>query len=812
MAKKNKISINRELWGSGLAIVTLLLFFSICSYDPGDISALQDPVNQPRSNWIGLVGAWLAFACYSFFGFSTLFIPFFVGYLSFALFFDEDENVDLLKRATWGLVALVAFSCLIQIHPVFLAALGKKLKLFYNGGVLGYWLGERGIVRLVNPIGGTLIFFGWFCAGTILSLKINPLRIAGRINAAFWQWRRAKQEKARQEALLQGNLRELTRIQDVDDQFRQRELKKRAREIEKNLLKTQKAARKSAIAAAATRDPDVWVDPVASPDAELEAPEEAPTASRSSAAESRRKPARREERQEDAPAEPGVASFEDYELPAVDLLDPVVEVSHAGTTDETAAQAAVLEQTLRDFGIEATMGNITRGATVTRFEVLPAPGIKVERISSLQGNIALALKAESIHVLAPVPGRGTVGIEIPNQRKAMVVFREIIESDVWKKTKHKIPLILGKDVYGEVMIADLSEMPHLLIAGTTGSGKSVCINSIIGSMLYRFGPDQLRLLMIDPKMVEMKHYNCLPHLVVPVVTDVKKVISALRWVIREMEQRYEIFAKTGVRNIHSFNARVRAPLTPRDEDEPMLIPRDDEIIVPDRLPFIVIVIDELADLMITAPADVENAIQRITQMARAAGIHLIVATQTPRAEVVTGTIKTNIPSRIAFQVPSGIDSRVILDTNGAEKLLGKGDMLFIPPGKSTPVRAQGALLQDHEIQRLVDHAAKFGRPQFQIDIHKKMQEASSQEENDWSDEDRELARKCLEIIRDSKRASTSFLQRRLSLGYTRAARIVDLLEEMAVLGPDNGSKPREILQPLEDPGIFDALCQQLEKL
>ena len=534
----------------------------------------------------------------------------------------------------------------------------------------------------------------------------------------------------------------------------------------------------------------------------------------------RRKPVRREEPKEEEDSEEtavsSITSFGDYELPTVDLLDPTPDNLHADTTDETAAQAAVLEQTLLDFGIEATMGNITRGATVTRFEVLPAPGIKVERISSLQGNIALALKAESIHVLAPVPGRGTVGIEIPNQRKAMIFFREIIESDVWKKTKSKIPLILGKDVYGEVMIADLAEMPHLLIAGTTGSGKSVCINSIIGSILYRFGPDRLRLLMIDPKMVELKHYNALPHLVVPVFTDVKKVISALRWVIREMEQRYQIFAKAGVRNIHSFNSRVRAPLakppSAEEEEAPLLIPREDDVIIPDMLPYIVIVIDELADLMITAPADVENAIQRITQMARAAGIHLIVATQTPRAEVVTGTIKTNIPSRIAFQVPSGIDSRVILDTNGAEKLLGKGDMLFIPPGKSTPIRAQGALMQDHEIQRLVDHAAKFGRPQFQIDIHKKMQEASLQEENDWSDEDRELARRCLEIIRDSKRASTSFLQRRLSLGYTRAARIVDLLEEMAVLGPDNGSKPREILQPLDDPEMFEALCQQLEKL
>jgi DNA segregation ATPase FtsK/SpoIIIE, S-DNA-T family len=820
MAKKNKISVNRELWGSVLAIVTVLLFFSICSYDPADISVNgQATGERSTSNWIGPLGAWFAFGIYWLIGFSTLFVPFFLGYLAFALFFDEDEKFELWKRFTWGAVALFALACLIQIHPLFFTSLGKKLNLPFYGGAVGYGLGEWLFKRLVGPIGASLVFFGWFCAGTILAFRINPFRTGRRIMASFWEWRRAKQEKARAEALMQGNLRELTRLQDVDDGFRQKELLKRAREIEKNLLKTQKAARRNAMASA-HRDPDVWVDPVAAPVSESDpSTSSGPSASArgSVSAPPRRKLARREDPETANQEGSATATFENYELPTIELLDPVPDNSHPGSTDETAAQAAVLEQTLRDFGIEATMGNITRGATVTRFEVLPAPGIKVERISSLQGNIALALKAESIHVMAPVPGRGTVGIEIPNLRKAMVVFREIIESDAWKKTKHKIPLILGKDVYGDVMIADLAEMPHLLIAGTTGSGKSVCINSIIGSMLYRFGPDQLRLLMIDPKMVEMKHYNSLPHLVVPVVTDVKKVISALRWVIREMDQRYQIFAKTGVRNIHAFNGRVRAPLakpepTAEEQEAPFLIPREDDIIVPDKLPFIVIVIDELADLMITAPADVENAIQRITQMARAAGIHLIVATQTPRAEVVTGTIKTNIPSRIAFQVPSGIDSRVILDSNGAEKLLGKGDMLFIPPGKSTPIRAQGALMQDHEIQRLVEHASKFGRPQFQIDIHKKIQEASSQEENDWSDEDRELARRCLEIIRDAKRASTSFLQRRLSLGYTRAARIVDLLEEMAVLGPDNGSKPREILLPLEDPGTFEALCQQLEKL
>jgi S-DNA-T family DNA segregation ATPase FtsK/SpoIIIE len=421
---------------------------------------------------------------------------------------------------------------------------------------------------------------------------------------------------------------------------------------------------------------------------------------------------------------------------------------------------------------------------------------------SLERDLARATRAERINILAPIPGKDTVGIELANTRKVTVTLRELLESPHWEEAKGraKIPLALGKDVYGKAIITDLAQMPHLLVAGTTGSGKSVCINALVASMLFRFTPEELRFIMIDPKVVEMQHYNSLPHLAFPVVVDPKKVLLALRWLTDEMERRYKIFAKIGVRNIISFNAR---PPKKKDVDEAVeaaatgiKVPREDEISIPDKLPYIVVIIDELADLMQTAPADVESAIARITQMARAAGIHLIVATQTPRADVITGVIKANIPSRIAFQVASKIDSRVILDENGADRLLGQGDMLYLPPSASRLIRAQGVLVTDEEIRCLVEFVSAQGRPAFDPAIQEKLQSAASSTE-EVTDEDEELVEKCIEIIRQEKRASTSLLQRRLRLGYTRAARIVDILEQRGILGPGEGAKPREILVDLD---------------
>ena len=527
-------------------------------------------------------------------------------------------------------------------------------------------------------------------------------------------------------------------------------------------------------------------------------------------------------------------SLENYTLPGLDLLE-THESDQRKPTDPALLQAVqqTLIETLAQFGIEASPGDITKGPTITRYELYPAKGVRVDRIANLERDLARATSAERINILAPIPGKDTVGIEIANSNKVKVAIRELFDSDAWHSSKAKLPLALGKDVYGNPIIADLAQMPHLLVAGATGSGKSVCINSIITSLIFKHTPENLRFIMIDPKVVEMQIYNKLPHLVTPVVTDPKKVLLALRWVIDEMELRYKIFAKVGVRNVTGFNDRPKKPVAVEpdvsllDEEEeineasgeydpqadamamqeeeptakavPHRRDREEEIIIPEHMPFIVVIVDELADLMQTAPADVEAAIARITQMARAAGIHMIVATQTPRADVVTGIIKANIPTRIAFQVASKIDSRVILDENGADRLLGQGDMLYLPPGSAKVTRAQGVLVTDEEIGRVVDFLAAQSQPMFEASISAKLSNNIMPEE-DITEAEEELVEKCLEIIRQEKKASTSMLQRRLRLGYSRAARVVDILEQRGILGPKDGARDREILIDLDSFG------------
>ncbi|HZL78514.1 MAG TPA: DNA translocase FtsK, partial [Candidatus Limnocylindrales bacterium] len=514
-----------------------------------------------------------------------------------------------------------------------------------------------------------------------------------------------------------------------------------------------------------------------------------------------------------------------YQLPPMDFLQHAdMTAKPTESKEELMANARLMQQTLAQFDIEVSLGDITKGPTITRYELHPAPGVKLEKITALSNNLAAALKAERIHILAPVPGKSSVGVEVPNAIKTKVIMRDLFEADEWRNTKARIPIALGKDVYGHPIVADLAEMPHLLIAGSTGSGKSVCINAIIASLLYRFSPDQLRFVMIDPKVVELQQYNALPHLVVPVVTDPKKVLLALRWVVNEMEKRYQIFARVGVRNIKSFNDRPKdKPLPPQElelplavkkekvepgadgfaveVDEQIVVPREDDIIIPEKLSYIVVIIDELADLMLVAPADVEMAIARITQMARAAGIHCIVATQRPSVDVITGVIKANIPARIAFQVASRVDSRTILDAMGADKLLGKGDMLYLPPGSANLKRAQGALITDQEIQSVVDFIAKQGKPSYEAEIHKQLSKPSPNTDLESGiDEDEEIIQQCIEVIRSEQKASVSLLQRRLRLGYGRAARIMDELENRGIVGESKGAEPREILIDLDGGG------------
>lgn len=511
----------------------------------------------------------------------------------------------------------------------------------------------------------------------------------------------------------------------------------------------------------------------------------------------------------------------DHIFPSLDLLDKPQPVP-ADDRENHEETAQTLIETLKTFGVTATVDEIHVGPVITRFDILPAPGTKVSRIQGLENDIAMGLKALAVRILAPVPGKGCVGVEIPNKTPQAVTLREIIESEDWVNSRAEIPIGLGKDVSGKPLVADLTKMPHLLIAGSTGSGKTVCINSIIASLLYHATPEDVRFIMIDPKIVEMKVFNDLPHMLIPVVTDPKKVPGALKWLINEMTRRYEILAAVGVRNINGFrNYRKKQDEREKAEREaaeaaeaagepneidgnlpeavaPAMTP-DSDIEIPRSMPYIVCIIDELADLMMVAPADIENGIARLAQLARAAGIHLILATQRPSVNVITGVIKANLPSRISFKVASRVDSRTILDTGGADTLIGRGDMLFLPPGSSRLIRSQGAFVSDEEITSIVEALKENGPPRYAEEIQQAIDSEGDDDGGFGSDGEEidELFEDAIEVLRSTKRASTSMLQRRLRIGYNRAARIMEALEDRGIVGPENGSSPRDILVDLE---------------
>jgi S-DNA-T family DNA segregation ATPase FtsK/SpoIIIE len=798
---------SNKAWSEVLGLVFLglgtLLFLALVSYSPSDVPSWlffskQGGADGVTENFIGPVGAVVAGFSYFLLGAASYLLA--VALIGFggAKFM---TGAPLLKqRAAWIAAFVVSGACLLGIQPWFLQSWKTHFNILGPGGWIGLALGQTVFAGLLGIVGATILLGVVYLASIVLMTGTNPVKFSKDLVVAIPAWFRRRREAA----LERKRAEQEARVEDaLATTPRSRRTPRARKEEPAEKEETPAAPDEPAEPAPPLPEPRI-IDTGALPPPKPPAP----------------KPKTRE-----ALGAPPDIHIENYQLPPLDLFDSA-DAGDRQTADPNellATQATILE-TLRQFGLEASAGDITRGPTVTRFEVYPAKGVRVDRIISLERDIARATRAEKINILAPIPGKDTVGIELANSKKIKVVFRELLESPEWTESKAKIPLALGKDVYGRTIIADLAQMPHLLIAGTTGSGKSVCVNAIIASMLYKFSPEELRFIMIDPKVVEMQHYGKLPHLAANVVTEPKKVLLALRYVIDEMERRYRIFAKCGLRNIHGFNARPiekkkKEEEPPADEEsaadagatDPAAPPegiedevlgttpppkKEEELEVPDRMPFIVVIIDELADLMQTAPADVENSIARITQMARAAGIHMIVATQTPRADVVTGVIKANIPSRIAFQVASKIDSRVILDANGADKLLGQGDMLYLPPGTSTLVRAQGVLVTDDEIHRVVDFVGAQAQPSFDPGFHEAMS-SSGNGDDDVTDEDEELVAKCLEIIKQERKASTSMLQRRLRLGYTRAARVVDILEQRGILGPKDGAKDREILVDLD---------------
>jgi len=854
-----------------------LLLVALFSYDWRDISSnaatTQKPVIQ---NWIGPLGAWIAYGCFFVLGVPAYLLPFALLFVGLGCFFEKFSY--LRRRWPWTVVLMIALMGLL--HQLdgwrLFASMRVALNCGSAGGLVGRLLYDYGFWML-GPVGAPIVY--------LLVLFISVLFLT---NFQLGAWVRQ---------LIGGRMAE--READPEEaglEKRARDLKKQADQLEKTLEDNGVAVGADGlpIPTPLVRDLSVpqklprfrkTVEPESAknvaPVREIEPADEVvvispPKKGAASAKdilgnESQIKPKETSGTEDDAEAPPfdpdpvvaaavdapsvplpapvvtdttlskprppqpkkkkpmtvaAVPMIGNYQLPPMDFLQHADQtLKPTESKEELLANANLMKQTLAQFDVQVEVGDITKGPTITRYELHPAPGVKMEKITSFTNNIAAALKAERIHILAPIPGKNTVGIEVPNHVKTKVIMRDLLESEEWRNTKARIPVALGKDVYGHPIIADLAEMPHLLIAGSTGSGKSVCINVVIASLLYRFSPDQLRFVMIDPKVVELQHYNALPHLVVPVVTDTKKVLLALRWVVNEMEKRYKIFARVGVRNIKSFNDRPKNKPLPEQEnelplmqkkekveagadgfavevDEEIVVPREEDIVIPEKLSYIVCIVDELADLMLTAPADVEMAIARITQMARAAGIHVIVATQRPSVDVITGVIKSNIPARIAFQVAAAVDSRTILDAKGADKLLGKGDMLYLPPGSAKLIRAQGALITDHELEQVVDFIAKQGRPSYETEIHQQLQKPVSNfdVEEGASDEDEDLILQCIEVIRSEQKASVSLLQRRLRLGYTRAARIMDELEQRGIVGPSKGAEPRDILLDLDGGG------------
>ncbi len=852
-----------DIVGVALLALALLLLVSQLSFSRDDIEFLRYGEKQPQQNWIGPFGAYLAWRSFWLFGLAGYLLPPLLAAFGVAYLFGWLEY--LVSRRLWSNIC--AASLVIALTG--LLHLGNSNPLMTRachaiGSVsVGGWLGYLSYTWLFWMLGSVGAAIAYSTMAVISLLILTNFRLGEWVRAA-WQ-NRGLPAGDEDEVALERKARDL-----------QRQAKKLQDEVEK--AKPGLGADLQPVPEPTVRDlsvpqskpgarskkPEPAVEPAEEGEVitakEIAAASTADILGRSAEPKSEALAAKAGEKSAEAKSEP-VVTFADgsapvpappkpklqpkkpkpitvastpiignYQLPMMDFLQhPDMTVKPTESKEELMANARLMQQTLAQFDIEVSLGDITKGPTITRYELHPAPGVKLEKIQGLNNNLAAALKAERINILAPVPGKSSVGIEVPNLVKTKVIMRDLLESEEWRNSKARIPLALGKDVYGHPIIADLAEMPHCLIAGSTGSGKSVCINSIIASLLYKFSPDQLRFVMIDPKVVELQQYNSLPHLVVPVVTDPKKVILALRWVVNEMEKRYQIFAKVGVRNIASFNSRPKNKPLPQQEpelplmakkekvepgaegfavevDEEIVVPREDDIVIPEKLSYIVVIIDELADLMLVAPADVEMAIARITQMARAAGIHCIVATQRPSVDVITGVIKANIPARIAFQVAAKVDSRTILDAMGADKLLGKGDMLYLPPGSAKLIRAQGVLITDQEIQSVVDFIAKQAKPSYEVEIHQQLQKPASSfnESEGGSDEDESLIEQCIEVIRTEQKASVSLLQRRLRLGYTRAARIMDELENRGIVGPSKGAEPRDILIDLDGGGADGA--------
>ena len=831
-----------DIIGVTVAAFGLMLLFALTTYNKGDLSA----TSQQYANWIGPFGAYLAKGFLWTFGLGAFLFP--LIFIAWGLSIPISLLHHLQRRWPWMLLLAVTLCCGLDIHfNLFPPHLSENLSTMSPGGFVGYILYHY-VFFIFGKIGATIILLTLYLISIIsltnvkldewIALVIERLRqmreeVARRHKEAQARRKAEEAERKKQKQLLLEN----KKAEQEAERLRKEE-EKRAKEEERCRKEEEAEAERLRLEEErANKDTEDEIEAEVIDEDELpeeNISEEDTDENKLSEEENQNKQAQYKiidayspdklKERENTSILPSVRTAEDYQLPSTELLNPIEPLEFEGESeDEMTQNAEAIRQTLADFRIEVEPGPITRGPSITLYEFIPARGVRMSRFTELSDNIAAVLKAVSINILAPIPGKNSVGIEVPNKNKVPVIIRELLESQEWSNTKARLPIALGKNIYGKPVIADLAKAPHLLVAGSTGSGKSVCINTIIVSLLYKFSPEQLRFIMVDPKQVELQQYNDLPHMIIPVVTDPKKAVLALQWLVNEMEKRYKLFAKVGVRKIEEFNKRMSkqqmASPTPdleeteQEEQAPIIeeeaealsteeecvdmekeisVPRDEEEI-PDKLGYIVLIVDELNDLMLVAGKEVEEQIMRITQLARAAGIHCIIATQRPSVNVITGVIKANIPARIGFKVSNRADSNTILDRIGAEKLLGNGDMLFLAPGTDKPVRIQGAYVSDDEINSILDHIKTQAQPNFFEDFMKKLEQPANEMGNEDDGEDEELIQKCIDVIYSQNRASTSLLQRALRLGYNRAARIMDILERRGIVGPSRGSKDREIL-------------------
>lgn len=848
VAKKKVVSQprkarSRPVWALLLFTIAALVAVSVFDYDTEQFNT-TDPSDI---NAVGDVGSYIGFHGYHYLGLAAWIVPVFLFWFGVRLLLQQARGKRLLAAIASPIAIIFAAGLIEWMYPasdgtgsIFEAQISNHF-----GGVIGEFFYQK-IDPPVGKFGSFLILAMGFLIGSILVFTDNLGRFFDYLQNTYHDFSASLAESKETRKAHKAELAEAKR------------LAKEEAALAKAQAKAERAARKaeqpSKIKKAAAEEPpeekdeddDDLRDDGRKPSLLNRAPTALPLSSGTTqiAAPKKKlapKPAKPEPQPEPEPevkkpaldpatikiisgekTEKSIASIPerrgDYVFPPRSLLAESPDSSGAAPEDHAGTMQALV-RTLEEFNVKVIPGEIHTGPVITRYEVTPAAGVRVEKIVSLDKNIALGLKALSVRILAPVPGKGTVGIEVPNKIAQAVCMRDIIESKAWDDADAEIPVVLGQDVTGKPMVMDLTKMPHVLIAGSTGSGKTVCINAIIASLLYHSGPADLRFIMVDPKVVEMQMYNALPHMLIPVVTEAKKVPGALKWLIAEMEHRYQIFAKTNVRNIAGFNAKLLkdkeekakaeaeamdSEMSPEERHalSSLEVPRDDDAfeIPKKKLPYIVCIIDELADLMMVAPADIETCIARIAQLARAAGIHLILATQRPSVNVITGVIKANLPSRISFKVASKIDSRTILDGGGAEALIGRGDMLFIPPGTSNLVRAQGAFVSDDEIEAIVEFLKENNDPPEIAEEVQKQIDAGGDEgggDDGGPTDGDELLPDAIDVLRNTKRASTSMLQRRLRIGYNRAARLMEELEERGIVGPENGSIPREIMVDLD---------------